>query len=212
MGPRELAKASQPLKLVISGMLLVVLDFNLGVVSGNGRHFFDLLNDSLGLLLVTVGLGRLCGLKLGSLNEGVLAGITGAAAVFLVVSVVKQVRPELLEGAATTLTILGAVGTACLLAFCLVMRAVSLSAGLASAARSWSTTLLLVLIFNVLSPAILRFASPSLLPETDGSTFGLAAIASLAMALPFVHSFLSAARMCQALPSLPPDRAHRGTV
>ena len=129
MDARTLARAVAPLRLAVVGMLLVTLDFNVGFVSDGTRYSVDLLNDSVGLLLVAVALGRLCTLKLGSASELLLTCLTGVVVVILASSVVKQVNPSVLESAATAIVIIRVVGIASMLIFCLTMRRIWIHPG-----------------------------------------------------------------------------------
>jgi hypothetical protein len=211
MRPSNLAKAVTPLRVILVGLLLVPLDFKVGLRSDGVPHLFDLLNDTLGYLLASGGLARLAWLELGSLNEGLLMGLAAVAGLHVVGSAISPVDPSVQEEMSMWFFALRLLGTVGMVVFCLVMRRICQAAGLGRAVSSWSTTLTLMVMFYVITPAVFFLTSLSALLQPGGSPLGITWIVPVAGALPFAHGLLSTARMSMALPSPSPTYGRGAT-
>ncbi|QDU54237.1 hypothetical protein [Aeoliella mucimassa] len=197
-----ISHAIQPLRWIFWGLMLCVFDFAFsttqevnGVVSG---FRFDVLNDLLGMIIVTCGVSKLRKFELpGSYQSFMLFVFVVSVLNCLVALKEHFIFPE-----PTPLSLLSdGISIATLLAvvlFCLCMQQLSQTYGLVRSVQSWRMTMQLALFLLVLPLGIMRVVG--LLAIFLGPNFGialgvLAIPILLAMLVPFIHFFISTSRM-----------------
>ena len=194
----DVRAAVTPLRLVFWGGMLCVFDLTFSsTVNGQGFRF-DLLNDALGMILITVGVSRLSAVRVSDRYR--------AAMVFVVVvSVLATLeaffdhlvfpRPAPLSFA---VSMFGLVCLAATVTFCVAMRWFCLEAGMRVPADSWKLTAWLFAIIYALPLGLFHAASgfSALTGRSFNINLGPAALLLLPVfAVPLVHLFVSTSRM-----------------
>jgi hypothetical protein len=196
--------AVTPLRLIFWGGLLWIFDVSFSsTVNGEGWRF-DLLNDTLGAILITIGVFRLAAAPVGGRFRAVMTFVKVVA----VASVVETALKHLVFAHPAPLAFaLGALSLAQLAAtilFCLAMRWFCDAAAIPPVARSWRVTFLLFATIYALPLGLLYLAS--LFALMTGGTFhlnlGVGGLLLLPVfAVPLVHLFVSTSRMKRAADS-----------
>src|SRR5688572_29645676 len=182
----RVSRCGTPLRLIFWGGLLCLFDFSFSSQS-NGHGFqFDILNDLVGMALITVGVFRILGLRLDEKRRGMLLFV----AVVSVVSTAEALldhfifpRHELFFWLAT---LIGLAELTAILFFCVVMK----------------STFLLFLFILVIPLGSLHLIG--IVTTITGSGFsvnlGLEAILVLIVFfIPFIHFLVSTSRMIRAV-------------
>jgi hypothetical protein len=197
----DLRRVRGPLRLIFWGALLCLLDFSFTSTT-NGEGFkFDILNDFLGMILISVGIFRLAGLT--------VTRSYARAMIFLrivtVLSTVKAFFDHFIFSAPPALNFLqttyGLFELAAIIVFCLTMRLVCVREGLEGPAASWkTTTILFVIIYALpLGAFYLAAAGAILLGESFNINLGMAGLALIPVFfIPLIHFFISTSRMSRA--------------
>ena len=190
-----------PLRLIFWGGLLCLIDVTFTQkVNGSGFKF-DLLDDFVGMLLVTAGVFRLGRF---APSRSYAKGMTFVKIV-AVVSTFKALIDHWIfrtpEGWDLAWTAFSMVELAAMVVFCSNMHLLCRVTGLDEAARSWkTTTLLYVVIYTI--PLGLVYAS-SLIAGMTGRSFHYnagpwALVAIVIFAVPLIHFFVSTSRTARA--------------
>ncbi len=204
IGMGDIRQAVKPLRLIFWGGLLLFLDFHFtSTVNGEGFRF-DVLNDTLGAVLVTVGVFRLARLGGSFVHPRYPAAMTFAKAV-CVASIFETALKHLVfvhpPPLALLLTLLGLAQLAAMVIFCVAMRWLCAAAGLTGAAQSWRTTAIRFLVLLAL-PLGFAFAAAVVAIATGGSfnvNVGWGVLLVIAVILvPPIHFFVSTSRMRRA--------------
>jgi hypothetical protein len=204
VGLGDIRQAVKPLRLIFWGGLLLFLDLAFSeTVNGEGFRF-DILNDTLGAVLVTIGVFRLARLGGTFVNPRFPAAMTFVKVVSvagIVETAMKHYVFKHPEPLTWLLTVLGMAQLAGMVLFAVAMRWLCGAAGLAAVAASWRTTAILFLLILAL-PLGLMYVSALITSATGGSFYfnvgptGLLAIPILLV--PLVHFFVSTSRMRRA--------------
>lgn len=186
-----------PLRAVFWGAFLCVVD----VTVRSGGSNFDLLNDVLGKILITLGVFRLWTIPVTrSYGKGM-----GLVVLVSVVSTLKTAarqwggwNSDSLEPFATAWEF---AELAAILLFCTSMRLLCRRTGLERPERSWKTTTFLFLVFFALPVGAVH--ALALLRQLEGKTGSInvgswAILAMLVILLPVFHFFISTSRMKRA--------------
>ena len=200
VGLGDIRQAVRPLRFVSWGALLLFLDIT---VKGHGFRF-DVLNDTLGAVLITVGvfhLSRLGGAFVHPRFPAVMNFVMAVSVAGIVETAMKHFVFEHPEPLTWLLTVLGLAQLAGMVAFCVAMRWLCAAAGLAAAAASWRTTVILALLLLAL-PLGLMYVAALVTRATGGSynlNLGPAGLLAIPVLLaPLIHFFVSASRMRRA--------------
>lgn len=193
--------ATRPLRFIFFGGLLCIVDVTISeTVNGVGWRF-DILNDTVGAILITVGVFRLARAPVPGPYARAMAFVKVVAVVSIAQTVLKYFvfpRPSLLSVA---LSLLGFCQLAATMLFCLAMRWFCEAAGLAPVARSWRTTFLLFCFLYVLPLALLELMGlvTALTDKPLHVNLGPAGLLAIpVIAVPLVHLFVSTSRMRRA--------------
>jgi hypothetical protein len=200
---RLLERATSSLWLIDLGFLVWTLDFRITLRIGGRAWSWDLLNDALGMLLCSAGLGALWRLRAGERFRATAAILALAAAVVAAFALLRDLDSGAFEAVAPALPILRWIGLAAIACFCLAVSGLCRAEGGQRAAESWITTLVLFFLASAGIQPVLVLAS--LLTPTAGTSVERSLPAALLVAVlnctPVAHSFISTARMNQKRPA-----------
>jgi len=185
-----------PLRRIFWGGVICAID-----VKFKGREFtFDVVNDILGMLLITTGVFRLARVDVAPSYRKAMVFVRLICIFSTIKTFVDQwtfARAPLHEVAwiGYELAEMGAI-----LVFCLSMRLLCRHLGLEEPARSWRTTALWFIVFYTIPLGILQAARlirllGSVRGSFDAGPLGFLFLLSL---LPLLHLFLSTSRMRKA--------------
>jgi len=207
VGPAQVREAVTPLRMIFWGGLLCVFDFTFTTSSGGTGFKCDILNDVVGMILITIGVFRLGSMRI---SEGYAAAMTFVR-VIAVLATIDAVREVFLFAVPPMARVgLFLLGVACMVAtvlFCVAMRRFCRAAALAEAERSWQvTTILFVVIYLVPLGLFYLIAAGAIVTESSFNielgVFGLLLLP--VFAVPIIHLFISTSRMKRAAEQGPP--------
>jgi hypothetical protein len=197
----NLAAMITPLRLIFWGGLLCLIDITMTQRISGSSFKFDLLDDFLGMVLVTIGVFRLSRFAPSRSYAKGMAFVKVVA----VVSTFKELidhwnfdTPHVWDLAWTAFSM---VELAAMVVFCSTMHLLCRVYDLDEAARSWKTTTVwYVVVYTI--PLGLVYAS-SLVAGMTGKSFhynvgGWALLAIVLFAFPLIHFFVSTSRMARA--------------
>ncbi|HUU21641.1 MAG TPA: hypothetical protein VM389_03815 [Phycisphaerae bacterium] len=196
-----LPKAITPLRLVFWGGLLCILDFTVSSTV-NGRGFkFDILNDALGMILITVGVFKLGAIPVHRQYHNAMTFVKVMAVIGIVQAVMDHFVLPMPAAIGFLSSLLSLASLAAIVTFCVAMMWFCLEAGLPDVARSWKVTLILfVAIYLIpLGPFNLIAMGALLTGKSFHINLGpLAILLILVFLVPIVHLFISTSRMKRA--------------
>lgn len=202
MLPWETVRAAiTPLRFIFWGGLLWIFDVSFSNTI-NGRGFrFDILNDTVGTILITIGVARLAAAPVPGKYRAIMKYICAIALVSVVVTAFKHLvfpYPSLLE---VLFTLFNMCQLAATILFSLAMRWFSEEAGLPRPAASWNVTLILFCLIYGLPLGLLYLAGlVAMLGNTSFNIrLGPAGLLLLPLfATPLIHLFVSTSRLKRA--------------
>ncbi|MHC4714994.1 MAG: hypothetical protein ACYTAN_17265 [Planctomycetota bacterium] len=205
IAPQLATRVITSLRLVFWGGLLVVLDLTIT----SGGFTVDILNDFVGMILVSVGVWRLSEIRF---DERYTSAMTFARVVAVIATIgcfIKMIMPGLPPVLALLIQMFQVITVIALVAFCISMRRLCDAGMLSRAAASWKmTTALVVLMYLV--PLVLALG-PSIAMGIQGKTYKYdigffpALLLVAVFLIPLVHFFVSTSRMKRGI-------AARGSV
>lgn len=194
----DVAGTIAPLRFVFWGGLLCILDFSISSkVNGEGFKF-DILNDFVGMLLITHGVFKLAAVQVHDRYSSAM----GFVKIVAVLSTFKALHDHLIYRTPEVLSVLFALlALAELIAvvvFCVAMRWLSSEAQLDYPARSWTTTIWLVTLIYLIPLGF--FYAAGAVAVLTGTSFninlGPAGLLLLPVfCAPLIHLFMSTSRM-----------------
>ena len=191
---KRLRKALSPLRAIFWGGLFCIFDFNLAVQATGGRRAFDVLNDGLGMLLITGGVIALASENVDSTYDALLSFAIAVAGLWTFGAFSKQLFPLWFGRLQPLMPYFQLVGLVATVGFCMAMKRLCAAVSQPPLARSWRTTALLF-AYSVGSSSILVVVLYLLLP---GASRVLAYATYLVVAgyvLSLGHLFVSTSRM-----------------
>jgi hypothetical protein len=198
MNVQAIKQSITPLRMIFWGGLLCIFDITVSETR-NGEGFrFDILNDAVGTILITIGVFRLSAIYV----HDRYAAIMKFVRVVSVLSVLEAIREHFVmplhPAISFALLILSMVTLAAIVTFCIAMRWFCEEALLPQAAGSWSVTTILFLVIYVI-PLGLFYIAGAIAIVTNTSfniNLGPAGLALLVVfAIPIFHLFISTSRM-----------------
>jgi hypothetical protein len=165
----DIVHAARPLRHVFWGALLVLLDVAFAVSSGGEGFRIDILNDTLGMALITAAVARLRGIPVSASYATRMKFIHWVSILGVIETAVGHLifaQPWLLT---FLLQILGMAKIVALLLFCACMRDLCVEGMLAEAARRWRTTLALFVALYGIPLGLLQIAG--IITMSTGDSF-----------------------------------------
>lgn len=185
----DVARAVRPLKMIFWGALLVVLDFRI-----NG---FDLLNDTIGMILITIAVFSLAQIRVDDRYWTMMSFVRIMSAVALAKSVVVQIPMRGSTGMGVLLALTSLIGLIATMVFFAAMRRLCQSGGLSRSARSWTTTLTLFAVIYLIPMGL--FYAIALFCMASGKSFSYheqwMILLIPVFLVPPIHMFVSTSRM-----------------
>lgn len=197
----NLAAMTTPLRQIFWGALICLIDINItSKVNGEG-YKFDLLDDTIGMILITLGVFRLSRLNPSrSFNKG-MAFVKAVS----VLSTIKTVPDHFIfrsaEPWSSLATLLSIAELGALLVFCSAMVSLCRTHGLAEPEASWRRTSLLFLVIYVIPMGLIHVAGLVATMTDKPFRIDVGPIALLYIAvclIPLIHFFKSTSRMSRA--------------
>lgn len=194
----SIRSAIVPLRLVFWGGLLCVLDIHFSQTS-NGRGFrFDILNDFIGMLMITTAVFRLAAFDAGDRYRFSMTLVRIAAVLATLKALQAHVIYEAGPFVSAILTIVGFFNLVATVMFCRCMRWLAETLDLSRSAASWRVTTILFFWIYLVPIGLLHLTS--LAARTGGFDFhfdtGPAGLLLLPVFfVPLVHLFVSTSRM-----------------
>jgi len=203
----EVHKAIKPLRLIFWGGLLCLFDITFSELRNGQGYRFDVLNDTLGAILIAVGVFALARIAVDSPYKSWLALVQAMSIVLVVDTFFAHFVFPLPDAVVLLQNVVGAAYLAAILAFCWCMRRLCQAAGLARAAASWKVTIILFAVIFVAPLGLFYVAAIGAI--ATGKSFHLdlgpaGLVLLLVFAVPIVHIFMSTSRMKRAAEALPP--------
>jgi hypothetical protein len=206
MGPDRIRQAIVPLRLIFWGGLLCIFDIAF-TTRVNGQGFkFDILNDAVGMILITVGVFKLGAIPVHARYATAMTFVK----VISVLAVADAVRDhfvmELPDVVVVGLQLLGLLGLAAIVVFCVAMRWFCQTARLPAAARSWKVTMILFVVIYLAPLGLFYLAAGAavLTGESFNINLGPAGLLLLPVfAAPIIHLFISTSRMKRGAEAMP---------
>ena len=198
---RQLLNMIGPLRMIFWGGLLCLFDFSFSsTVNGEG-FTFDILNDFLGMILISVGVFRLGRIELTHSYSKAMIFVMVVCLISTVKALIDHAVFETAEGWDFFWTFFGLVELAAIVVFCFTMRLLCHRNGLEGPANSWRTTSVLFVVVFVLPLGFLYLAI--LFAMVTGESFHIdlgpaGLLALFVLAVPLVHFFVSTSRTARA--------------
>ncbi len=195
--------AFTPLRMIFWGGLLCVFDLTFSSTSSfNGRGAtgfqFDILNDFVGMLLITIGVSRLSRF---AIDQRYLSAIRFVYVICILCSIEVFLDHFIFPRPIPLVLILNLLGLASLVAtiwFCVCMRRLSIAYGMQQSAQSWVTTQWLVVSIWAIPLGLLYIAGIIAMVTGDSFHFNVGLFIVpiiLVMVVPLLHLFISTSRM-----------------
>jgi hypothetical protein len=186
----DLLRAITPLRQIFWGGLLCVVDLRV-----NG---FDILNDFVGMLLITTGVFRLGAIPVARSYARGMRFIKGVAVLSTIRTFINQFAFEKPPAVQFLWTLYGLVDLAAILVFTATMGLFCTAAHLRESAASWRTTMNLFIVLYALPLGIFYLVSAA--ATATGSRFHVnlgpaGFVVVVPLLIPLVHLFISTSRM-----------------
>lgn len=202
----DIIHAARPLRWIFWGALLVLVDISFSMTFGETGFQFDLLNDTLGMLLITAAVGRLRNIGLDSSYANRMQFIHWVAIVALLESLMNHFvfqKSWLLMSLSLALDLATIVA---LLAFCTSMRDVCRAGMLAEAGQKWHRTFVLFLVLYGIPGLLLVFFGIAAIATNQSFRFDLtpsALVIGLLFLVPLFYFFSATSTMARAAEAMP---------
>jgi len=194
----EIRNTVTPLRLVFWGGLLCVLDFSFSETANGEGWKCDILNDFVGMVMITWAVFRLAGIKVNDRYAAAMVFVKVTAVLSCVDALHDHFiypRPPALS---FVLTLLGAAAMVATLLFCLAMRWLSMAAGLWRSAKSWGVSAVLFTVIYVVPLGLFYLAAAVAIATESSFHIELGAAGLLLLPvffIPLIHLFVSTSRM-----------------
>jgi len=200
----DISRVVSPLHAVFWGGILCIIDVYISVSANENGWRLDLLNDFLGMVLITWGVIRLAGMNVDARYGKALVFVSIVAGLSCLEALhahrVYQVPPLL----SFMLSLLGLAQAAAVVVFCMAMRWLSTAGHLVASARSWRTTTWLFAILCGIPMGLVGAAAALAIAvgwpveyelNPGEESLGLMVSVLIIVAIPIIHLFVSTSRM-----------------
>jgi hypothetical protein len=187
-----------PLRAIFWGGMLCVLDLWFSSTTNGVGFRFDILNDFVGMLLITWGVFRLSKLWVNQQYATVMTLVQIAAIIGCVDALQAHFIYDAPPVVSAVLSLAGLAQLAATILFCFAMQWLSTAARLTNAASSWrTTTILFVVIYAIPGGLVYAGSLIALVADTHFNLdIGPAALLLIPVFLvPVIHLFVSTSRM-----------------
>jgi hypothetical protein len=194
----EIDSAIGPLRAIFWGGLLVVIDFSFSSTTNGTGFKLDILNDTLGWILILWGVVQLRGFAV----DARFASRMGIAVLFAIINLINSLREFIVtdwpEWVGIFSLLLGIGNLVAIVLFCSAMIQLAMAAGLERSPDSWRTTRILFIVIYVVPLGLFWLAA--LVAMATGESFNINLgpaflLVLLLFLVPLVHLFVSTSRM-----------------
>ncbi|MFT6793632.1 MAG: quinol-cytochrome oxidoreductase complex cytochrome b subunit [Rubritalea sp.] len=195
---QDIRATISPLRLVFWGGLICVFDFTFSqTVNGEGWKF-DIINDLVGMLMITWSVVQLGKIELHDRYRIAMNFVTIVATLSCLDALQAHFIYDTPTFVSFLLSVLGVLAMLATVVFCIAMQWLCREADLQRSERSWRTTTLLF-IFIYLIPLGLFYGAAAIAIITEASfNINLGPLGLLLMpvfCIPLIHLFVSTSRM-----------------
>ncbi len=195
---RDIQTTLTPLRLIFWGGLICVFDFTFSqTVNGEGLKF-DLINDLVGMLMITWSVYQLGKVDLHDRYRTAMLFVIIIASFSCLDALHGHFIYSTPPAISFLLSVLGALAMAATVVFCIAMRWLCREAGLQRSEQSWKTTTLLFVIIYLLPLGLFYCAAAIAVATSTSFNINLGPAGLLLMpvfCIPLIHLFVSTSRM-----------------
>lgn len=204
----KIRKTILPLKLIIAGGFLLVIDFNF--------FFFDLFNDTVGWVLLTIGVIFLTFLHSSKRYEYGMTFVSLVAILSVGVHLLSLTTPDVIEEYIQYYYFLSGIQSVAIIFFCISMYWFCEELGLNTIAKDWQSAYLLFTFFLIIPGSINSLILNVLYPDYSLSNVMIILIIVIYMLLaiiPLIHIFRVTKKMLNiAKDFVPKDFSSKGAI
>ena len=187
-----------PLRVIFWGALIVLIDLTYSETTNGVGWRFDFLNDVVGMLMILWGTSRLAKIHVSDSYRTAMGFVTVTAVLSLLDAIHSHFIYETPPAVMLLSALIGVASMIAMVVFCVAMCWLSQAAGLTRAARSWKTTISLMVIVYLIPIGGLSGAAA--IAIAWGSPFNLELgpkhlLLVPVFCVPLVHFFVSTTRM-----------------
>lgn len=194
----SVTRAITPLRMIFWGGLLCIFDITVTAKTNGSGFKFDFLDDTLGAILILVGVFRLSAIEVHKRYVTRMRFIK----IVSVLAVFNTIRAHFIMSLPTeveaAINLFGFVTMLATVTFCVAMRWFCEEAGLSGAARSWKVTTLLFVLIYLFPMGLFHLAAIVAVVSGQSFNFNLGPAGLLLLpvfVVPIVHLFVSTSRM-----------------
>jgi len=198
IGPEKIGKVIKPLRLIFWGGLLWILDLKISQTVNGVGHQFDILNDTLGAVLVTWGVLSLAKFPVSDRYTWWMKAIS----VVSVLTVVNTIHNHFIYRVPDTIAFLqlalGLGSLIAIIAFCTAMGWLCAWAALALSEQSWRLTRMLFVIIYLIPLGLFYLVGVFGMLTRQHFNISLGPAGMLLIPvffIPMIHLFVSTSRM-----------------
>jgi hypothetical protein len=201
MNVHSIKTAITPLRMIFWGGLLCIFDITLSQKTNGYGFKCDILDDTVGSLLIAVGVFRLARIRVHDRYAKLMSFLKVVAVLYGLDTIQAHFLRPVAPTVDFVLQVFGFVTSVAVIAFCVAMLWFCEVASLRRASQSWRiTTILFILIYGVpLGPLYIAGAVATVANHPFHIDLGPLALLVLPIfALPLFHLFVSTSRMKRA--------------
>jgi hypothetical protein len=201
MNVQSVKSAITPLRMIFWGGLLCVFDLTFSQTTNGYGFKCDLLDDTVGSLLIAVGVFRLAAIPVHGRYARLMRFVKVVAVLYVLDTVQAHYVRPLGPAVRFALQVFGLVTLAAVIAFCVAMRWFCEAASLRGAPQSWRTTTALFIVIYAVPLGLLYFAGAVATVSNHPLRISLGPLGLLVLpvfAIPLIHLFISTSRMKRA--------------
>jgi hypothetical protein len=191
-------RAITPLRLVFWGGLVCIFDLTYSQTV-NGRGFkFDLLDDALGALLISIGVFRLAAIRVPGSYSVAMMFVQAVSVVGVLKAIGDHFILPLPPPVHFAFHVFGIISLVAIIVFCVAMRWLCDAFILPKASGSWTVTIVLFVVIYVVPLGILYLLGLASMASGRSFHFNLGPAGLLVLpifAIPIIHLFVSTSRM-----------------
>ena len=187
---QEIRRIITPLRLIFWGGLICVFDFKI--------NEFDLLNDFVGMIMITWGVIQVSKVNVHDRYSMAMLFVKIVAVLTSLEALQEHFAYRIPEFLSIMLYVIGVASMLATVVFCVAMRWLSSEATLERSVRSWKTTTILFSVIYLIPLGIFYCAAAVAIAigETIDIDLGLAGLLLLPLLLlPLIHFFVSTSRI-----------------
>lgn len=195
---RDIQTAIKPLRLIFWGGLIYLFDFSFSQTVNRRGWQFDILNDFVGMMMITWSVLQLGKFVLHERYRIAMRFVTVIAFLLCFETLHDHLIYDTPPFLSFLLSVLGALAMAATVVFCIAMRWLSSEAGLERSETSWKTTTLLFVIIYLIPLGLFYCAAAIAIATGTSFNINLGSASLLLIPvffIPLVHLFLSTSRM-----------------